>query len=644
MRPAPKQPKADLEELRRLLISPEQGELRNLKSKLEDKEQRARDVSSVLPQAIKLSRERGSELTKALLPAVEGSVRESIEKRPEVFVDALHPIIGSVVRRSIAESLRNLLQSFNQTLEHTLSWRGLKWRFEALRTGRSFAEVVMLRSLVYRVEQLFLVHRETSMSLLHVSADRAETQDSDMVAGMLSAIQDFARDSFKTSEGSTLEEFRIGELQVWIAPGRHAYLAAVIRGNPPRELRTTLDQTIESVHILKASALANFKGDAAEFASLRPDLEACLRAQYDNTKTGGKRKRHAWIVIAAVLGVIAAGLIVAWRREAQWDNFVEKLRAQPGITVTEAERGWFSKSHIEGLRDPLAADPALIASASGINPEGVRFHWKDYYALDAPLVLRRFQAAFTPPPTVTAALHDGVLTLSGTAPYEWITPVRESAVKIPGIRAIADDKLQIAFPPEPVVKRFIDRFGLPDGMEAKMGKKNTLLLKGEATHSWLARVRTGAKEIPGIAEIDDRKVIDLDLQTFKQTKSVIESAFIYFLVDKDNFATEGFAALSRLPDELRRCLDSAKRLGFEATIEIHGHADAVGSEARNADLSQRRANAVHAFLVACGFDTNIFRPMGLGAAPPPEAGQPSAEQSDRRVGFKVVTKPVPVTP
>jgi outer membrane protein OmpA-like peptidoglycan-associated protein len=90
-------------------------------------------------------------------------------------------------------------------------------------------------------------------------------------------------------------------------------------------------------------------------------------------------------------------------------------------------------------------------------------------------------------------------------------------------------------------------------------------------------------------------VIDLDLQTFKQTKSVIESAFIYFLVDKDNFATEGFAALSRLPDELRRCLDSAKRLGFEATIEIHGHADAVGSEARNADLSQRRANAVHAF-------------------------------------------------
>src|SRR5436190_4493612 len=99
-----------------------------------------------------------------------------------------------MIRRSIAESLRRLMQS----LEHTFSWRGLKWRFEALRTGKTFAEVVMLRSLVYRVEQLFLIHRKTSLSLLHVTADSAIAKDSDMVAGMLSAIQDFVRDSFAT--------------------------------------------------------------------------------------------------------------------------------------------------------------------------------------------------------------------------------------------------------------------------------------------------------------------------------------------------------------------------------------------------------------------------------------------------------------
>src|SRR5437899_3365427 len=185
------------------------------------------------------------------------SMRQPIEKKPDTFVGALHPIIGPMVRRSIAESLRRLMQSLNQTLEHTFSWRGLKWRFEALRTGKSFAEVVMLRSLVYRVEQLFLIHRKTSLSLLHVALDPAIAKDSDMVAGMLSAIQDFVRDSFATGDDSALEEFRVGELQVWITPGQYAYLAAVIRGHPPRELRSVLEDRIDSIHVLKGSSLAN---------------------------------------------------------------------------------------------------------------------------------------------------------------------------------------------------------------------------------------------------------------------------------------------------------------------------------------------------------------------------------------------------
>src|SRR5215831_16724295 len=182
------------EELRRIILSGEREQLRDLRDRVSNRERRSQDIANVLPEAVKLSRERGDELTQALRPAVESSIKESIEKKPDTFVDALHPIIGPMVRRSIAESLRRLMQSFNQALEHTFSWRGLKWRFEALRTGKTFAEVVMLRSLVYRVEQLFLIHRKTGLSLLHVAVDPTVAKDSDMVAGMLSAIQDFARD------------------------------------------------------------------------------------------------------------------------------------------------------------------------------------------------------------------------------------------------------------------------------------------------------------------------------------------------------------------------------------------------------------------------------------------------------------------
>ena len=94
------------EELRRLLLSGEREQLRDLRDRLNNRERRSKDVAGVLPEAVKLSGERGEELVQALRPAVEGSIKQSIEKKPDTFVGALHPIIGPMVRRAIAESLR----------------------------------------------------------------------------------------------------------------------------------------------------------------------------------------------------------------------------------------------------------------------------------------------------------------------------------------------------------------------------------------------------------------------------------------------------------------------------------------------------------------------------------------------------------
>ena len=438
MRRSPIEPADELQELRRLLLSREQRELSELRERLGDKQLRAREVAGVLPQAVKLSRGHSEELTRALQPAVEGSVRESIATNPHIFVDALHPILGPMVRRSIAESLRRLVQSLNQTLEHTFSWQGLKWRWEAWRTGKSFAEVVMLRSLVYRVEQIFLIHRETSLSLLHVAADASATQDSDMVAGMLSAIQDFARDSFKTGTDASLEEFRIGEMQVWIAPGRHAYLAAVIRGNPPRELRTTLEDAIDGVHILQGSALANFKGDASVFEGLRPELEACLRAQYQKTKGVHRRPTRAWLVLGGLAALLVLGGFVAFQDGQRWKDFVRRLQAEPGIAVTAAEHHWLGPSVVAGLRDPLAPDGLALAKEAKVDPARTRFDWKEYFALDPVSVRRRFAQRFGLPKDAQVKIEGSSAIISGPAPYEWIEPIRRDGTQVPGITSVEE--------------------------------------------------------------------------------------------------------------------------------------------------------------------------------------------------------------
>jgi outer membrane protein OmpA-like peptidoglycan-associated protein len=457
------------------------------------------------------------------------------------------------------------------------------------------------------------------------------------VAGMLSAIRDFARDSFVTGEDSDLEEFRMGDLQVWIAPGRHAYLAAVIRGNPRLELRPTLEETIDTVHVLKGTALAEFQGDAAPFESLRPELESCLRIQYATAKKEGKSTR-AWIVIMLVLAMAAAGLILWLQNKSRWKDFLQRLRSQPGLVVTEAREGWFGRAEVRGLRDASAPDLAAIAREANLDPKRIRFHWSDFLALDPASVQRRFEQRFTVPEQTRIAVNDGVLEVAGTVPYEWLDSVRREATLIPGVKSVVERDVNIIYDPALARRRFEVQFGLPDTMNAAV-VKDVLILSGEASHRWLMRARAAAVTLPGIKSLDDHAVIDLDQRGFDQSKSIIESAFIYFLNDKDDIATEGFAALSRLPDEIRRCEKAAKQLGTDMTLEIQGYADAVGAETRNADLRQRRANKVRDFLVSCGFEPERLKTISVEQPFKPAPGDKALpEQSQRRAAFKVLTQ------
>src|SRR6202795_2975383 len=179
-----------LEELRHLIVAPEQEGLQEIRERLDSVERRAEDVSSVVAEAIQMRREQGDDraLAEALAPTIQDTLRESVRKHPHVLADALFPVMGPAIRKSITETLRSMLESFNEALEHSLSWRGIKWRIEALRTGRSFTEIALLHSLVYRVEQVFLIHHETGLVLNHLTAPAVAAQDPAMVAGRLTAI------------------------------------------------------------------------------------------------------------------------------------------------------------------------------------------------------------------------------------------------------------------------------------------------------------------------------------------------------------------------------------------------------------------------------------------------------------------------
>jgi outer membrane protein OmpA-like peptidoglycan-associated protein len=430
------------EQLRHLILAPEQEDLARLRERVENPESRISDLSAVLPEAIHLRRQEGGEdaLGEALRPTVEAALRESVRKDPGTLADALFPVMGPAIRRSILQTLRSFFASFNEAMEHSLSLRGLQWRFEALRTGRPFSEIILLHSLVFRVEQVFLIHKKTGLPLAHAVAESVAMQDASLVSGMLSALQDFVRDSFQSAKGEILEKINVGETEVWVENGPYAILAAVIRGIPPPDYRLRMAETLEHIHRNFASQMERFQGDTGPFAKTTEDLTRCLEFQYKEDQNS--RSTSYVLVFAGVLFVLLAGWwsYRAWENH-RWGQFVEVLRSEPGLVVTDFERR-HGRYEIRGLRDPLAADPKLLLRNAALDQRDADFHWAAYYAMDDPILEKRAFALLQPPAGVKLSVSDGVLRAEGEGPTVWGGEARNRALLIPGIRGVDFSKLK----------------------------------------------------------------------------------------------------------------------------------------------------------------------------------------------------------
>jgi outer membrane protein OmpA-like peptidoglycan-associated protein len=583
-------PGQELHELRALILGPVQTDLAALERRVQDPKRRADDVAAVLPQAAeRLAQD--ARWSKALVPAVEGSVQISVRKNSKVLVEALFPVIGPAIRKAISESLRRLLQELNLALDRAFSIQGWRWRLEAWTSGKSFAEVVLSHSLLYRVDQVFLIHRDTGLLLQHAtapptgSAAQGEMQDADLVSGMLRAIQDFVHDSFQVGESGGLESMQVGELTIWAEQGPAAVLVGVLRGTPPESLRDTFQQALAAIHRDLGEELASFRGDAAPFEASRPYLEECLVSQY------AERPRRLSAVSVALLGLLAVGLAAAavwmWRQRleaAQWAAYVERLEEEPGIVVVETARTG-GQYRIVGLRDPAAVDPVELLRTTEIDPALVDARWQPYLALQPRFVLNRAQLVLQPPAMVQLSLEGGTLRARGSAPHAWIEEARSLA------RAVAG------------VQRF----------EAQVTDEDA----------------TGRERA---------------LAEFQRSRQRIESASLVFDAMESRLPAEQEGALQDLVSELRRLLELARSLGLQVELEIVGHTDSSGNEAINSRLSQQRAERVASALAERGLDPGRLHTSGVGAAQP--SGEEASEadrQRNRRVTFlvRVSERPAP---
>jgi outer membrane protein OmpA-like peptidoglycan-associated protein len=383
-------------ELRALIVGPELEDIRLLQERLDDPNIRAEEVGHILADAVRMQIRGGPALRHALQPIIEQSIRISVLRDPHVLADALFPIIGAAIRKAVATEVQSILRTINGVVEQRFSIRSLAWRWEALTTGRSFGEVVMLRSLLYRVEQVFLIHRATGLLLAHRAAETAVVKDADMVSGMLTAIQDYVRDSFGANQADKLETMQVGELTVLIRYGPAAILAGALHGYPPQGLESVFQSVLETISKEYVEQLSDFNGDATPFESCQPLLAKCFMGQAQPAKR--RFSPLLWLVPSAIVVALAVWGIFSVREAWRWNDFIQQLREQPGIELAQVEkrgRHYF----VAGFRDPLReqlheVDPLTLLSKTGISPERVQFHWDNYQSDQAPFApLREFVRA-----------------------------------------------------------------------------------------------------------------------------------------------------------------------------------------------------------------------------------------------------------
>jgi len=561
MPPAPASESDPLQQLRGLLFQPEQVKLSALEKRLDDPVLHAEDVSRVLPEAVARAVQKDGRLSQAMSPVVETALKNSVRRNPAIITDAIFPVIGPAIRKALAEAFSRLVQSSNHALEHSLSWRGLRWRLEAWRTGRPFAEVVLRHTLVFRVEQVFLISQPDGLLLQHVTAPDVAASDQEVIAGMLTAIRCFVRDSFMSGGGGELESIHVGELDVWVETGPHAALAALIRGELPGEFRMSLRATLEGIHREEADLLQSFDGDSDSCLRLRPRLEECLQSRFADEDRKSPFSPQLLVVTGVLLVLLATWAAFRWREGTRWRNFLAALKAEPGIVVTEASRSG-SAGHVAGLKDALATNPFVLAERAGLDTNKLSFRWEPYVALRPELLLSRAKRHLQPPPGVVLAVTDGVLEVRGMAPETWWRAAAPVAAGLPGIERI-------------------DASGL----------------------AWEA-----SAPLAGATGQSRRLAGDL------------ERVVIPFALGQSS-ASDQAKVLRSVATTIQRLGQLAgPATGGHMTVTVTGHADATGPPELNARLVRERANWVQDQLVAAGVPRELFAPVNsetLGTTPPP---------------------------
>ncbi|WP_163839408.1 hypothetical protein [Pseudoxanthomonas sacheonensis] len=437
----------EYDRLRQLLLEQERGRMDALQDSVGKATARFERVPDLLADDIEASIREGkrSRLANVLSEASADSLEIAVRRRPQAVVQAVYPIIGPAIRRSLSDALRQMADDLDRALSDTFSPRALLWRWQAWRSGTPYAQVMLRHTTRYQVEHLFLIAPESGLLLGHLTASGLPALDADAVAGMFTAIHQFVRDSVTVDEeGSGIGSATVGGYRLAVSEGPAARLVAFVRGVPSSDFGLRLDELNEELHARYGAQLGEAESAGVAGAGLLEQAQLDELNSRGAAQQGGarpRRRKYVWAALVLVALALLAHAVLGWRWSVQVEAIGRHLSATPGLVVSKLDGGERGRLRIEGLMDPLANDPRAWLSQHHPGVE-VEMRTRPFVSLEPQLVQRRVaQTLHLPEAAVQPPDAQGVIRLHGSVAFPDWYRARATPLSTPGVTGIDYDGL-----------------------------------------------------------------------------------------------------------------------------------------------------------------------------------------------------------
>lgn len=128
------------------------------------------------------------------------------------------------------------------------------------------------------IDEIFLMTPDGRL-LKHYTRRLKPDQDDDILAGMLTAVQNFIKESFEEA-GGRLKEIRFENYDIFIAHSKSIVIAAIISTKKPEKLRTQMKLVTDDIEKHFGHKLVNWGGDKSDLVGVDIIMKKLLAGKY----------------------------------------------------------------------------------------------------------------------------------------------------------------------------------------------------------------------------------------------------------------------------------------------------------------------------------------------------------------------------